>query len=49
MNARFSKSVQNKNLDFKYAGIIFMQGNQVLAGLQRKWKKMGMIGKKKDL
>lgn len=29
------------NSDYKYAGIIFMEGNQVLACLQRKWKKIG--------
>ncbi len=27
--------------DFKYAGIIFVQGNQVLGALQRKWIKVG--------
>jgi hypothetical protein len=41
MNARFLPSEQNRNSDFKYAGIIFIQGNQVLAGLQRKWKRNG--------
>jgi hypothetical protein len=41
MNARFLSSEQNRTSDFKYAGIIFIQGNQVLAGLQRKWKRNG--------
>ena len=33
--------MNQRNPDYKYAGIIFMQGNQVLACLQRKWKQIG--------
>jgi RNAse (barnase) inhibitor barstar len=33
--------MNQRNHDYKYAGIIFMHGNQVLACLQRKWQKIG--------